>query len=346
MERLERLLDLVHVLQSAREPVPLTTLKEVFPDYSEGSPEAIRRKFERDKAELAKIGLVLRYVDDEDCGDGYLLDADASYLPDFVMSEEERAVLSTAARAALADTGFPHRTSLRLALAKLGAEPRDGAARVTISHGGCRAGAVASVEALGEALASRKRVQLRHRKPGAEATERSVDPYGVFLKAGKWYLVGLDHLSGERRVFELARIEAFSVNPKKPKQPDFDVPDDFELEPLLSVSPLAYHMGPPMEVQVRVDEEVAFLMKEWGTHTQGVFTFDTTNPEYVIDQVLSLGLRAELLSPPVLRERMAEILRRIAEAHQPLPDAAADSETSRRSDASAEVVAQPIEERA
>ena len=61
MERLERLLDLVHVLQSAREPVPLSTLKEVFRDYGEGSGDAVRRKFERDKAELARIGLVLRY---------------------------------------------------------------------------------------------------------------------------------------------------------------------------------------------------------------------------------------------------------------------------------------------
>ena len=84
MNRLERLLDLVHVLQTARAPVSLDALRELFPDYADGSPDATRRKFERDKAELAGIGLVLRFVSEEQAEhggqDGYWLDADASYL--------------------------------------------------------------------------------------------------------------------------------------------------------------------------------------------------------------------------------------------------------------------------
>ncbi|MFK8003458.1 MAG: helix-turn-helix transcriptional regulator [Polyangiales bacterium] len=318
MERLERLLDLVHVLQSAREPVPLSTLKEVFPDYSEGSDDAVRRKFERDKAQLARIGLVLRYQDDEDGGTGYSLDIDASYLPDFVMDESERALLSTAARAALADPGFPHRASLRLALAKLGAEPSDGASSVTISHGASRSGAAASVEALGEALAARKRVFLRHRKPGAKPTEREVDPYGLFLKAGAWYLVGLDHLSGEQRIFELRRVEELTINTKKPGTPDFSVPEDFELEPLLSVSPSHFRVHEPVRVAIRVDDEIAFLMKDWGEATDGVFEFETSNLQHIIDQVLSLGRRAELLSPPSARERVIDALRAILRTHDAL----------------------------
>ena len=56
MNRLERLLDLVHVLQTARAPVSLEALRELFPDYADGNADATRRKFERDKAELARIG--------------------------------------------------------------------------------------------------------------------------------------------------------------------------------------------------------------------------------------------------------------------------------------------------
>ena len=65
MNRLERLLDLVHVLQTARAPVSLDALRELFPDYADGSLDATRRKFERDKAELAGIGLVLRFVSEQ-----------------------------------------------------------------------------------------------------------------------------------------------------------------------------------------------------------------------------------------------------------------------------------------
>ncbi|MEM6956377.1 MAG: WYL domain-containing protein [Myxococcota bacterium] len=317
MDRLERLLDLVHVLQTARRPVPFSALRETFADYGEGSHESIRRKFERDKAELARIGLVLRYEDDDEGEAGYWLDADASYLPDFSMSEEERAIVATSARAALADPSFPHRRALRLALAKLGAEAGDASA-FTLSHGRPTAYSAASVEALGGALASRKRVRLRHRKPGHEPTERELDPYGLFLRAGAWYVVGFDHRSKEVRVFDLGRIESMEVNGKKPGAPDFDVPDDFEIRPLMNTSPLRYAVHESTAVAVRVDEEVAFLKKrDWGTPEGGVFRFSTTNLAYVIDEVLALGRRAELLSPALARDQLAAIYAEIAAAHAP-----------------------------
>jgi predicted DNA-binding transcriptional regulator YafY len=126
MNRLERLLDLVHVLQTARAPVSLDALRELFPDYADGSPDATRRKFERDKAELAGIGLVLRFVSEEHAEhggqEGYWLDADASYLPPIDLGPRDRALLTAAARAALGSEAFPHRAALRLALAKLDAE--------------------------------------------------------------------------------------------------------------------------------------------------------------------------------------------------------------------------------
>lgn len=315
MDRLERLLDLVHVLQTAREPVPLSTLRERFADYGEGSEESIRRKFERDKAELAGIGLVLRYVDGEDVESGYLLDAEASYLPSLELGESDRAVLATAARAALADSSFPHRRALRLALAKLGASPDEADPTIVISHGSAEDGDEGRVEALGAALAARKRVKLVHRKPRSESTEREVDPYGLFLRAGAWYLVGFDHRSKDVRFFMLSRIESASVNTKKPGTPDFDVPDDFELRPRMDTSPLHYDVHPTVCAQVRVDPDVVFLMERaWGAATDGVFEIETENLDYLIDQVLSLGKRAELLSPPHARERVVQALRAVLRA--------------------------------
>ena len=40
MDRLERLLDLVHVLHTSRRPVSLAHLKDRFDDYSDGSDDA------------------------------------------------------------------------------------------------------------------------------------------------------------------------------------------------------------------------------------------------------------------------------------------------------------------
>ncbi len=260
---------------------------------------------------------MLRYVDDDELEPGYLLDTEASYLPSLELGESERAVLATAARAALSDPSFPHRRALRLALAKLGASPDEADPSIVISHGAADDGDEGRVESLGAALASRKRVRLTHRKPGSEATERDVDPYGLFLRAGAWYLVGKDHRSDEVRFFRLSRIESAEVNPKKPGTPDFAVPEDFDLRPRIETSPLHYDVHATVTAKVRVDEDVAFLMERaWGTPTAGVFTLETENLDYLLDQVLMLGTRAELLSPPEGRARLAEALRAVLEAHQ------------------------------
>ncbi|HJL05363.1 MAG TPA: WYL domain-containing protein [Polyangiaceae bacterium LLY-WYZ-15_(1-7)] len=321
MDRLERLLDLVHVLQTAPRPVPLSALKDQFADYAEGSDEAVRRKFERDKAELARIGVVLRYVEDEEGDAGYFVDAEATYLPDLPLDEADRAVLATAAQAALADPSFPHRRALRLALAKLGATPDDAVPEVHLAHGAADdlpEGGASRLEALGAALTARKRVRLRYRKARADdATERDVDPYGLFLRRGAWYLVGRDHRSGETRMFRVSRIEEATPNTKKPGTPDFEVPADFDLDAVMRTSPLRYAVHAPVEARVRVDPDVAFLLeRQWGPpDADGVFTVETTHLDFLVDQVLGLGRRAELLAPPEGRARVAAALRAVLEAH-------------------------------
>jgi proteasome accessory factor B len=319
MDRLERLLDLVHVLQTSRRPVSLAELKDRFDDYSEGSDDAVRRKFERDKAELARIGIVLRYDGDED-DPGYSVDAEATYLPELELAEDDRALLATAAQAALADSSFPHRSALRLALGKLGADTDDVSARIQIGYGasdGTRDGGL--VEVLAAALAGRKRVRLQYRKAGAtEPTERDVDPYGLFLKRGAWYLVGHDHRSSEVRMFRVARIESAVPNDQKPGSPDFEVPESFDLEATMRTSPLRYLVHEPAIAKVRVDREVAFLVeREWGpADADNVHTFETTYLDHVVDQVLALGARAELLAPADARAVVRHALTAIVEAHR------------------------------
>ncbi len=319
MDRLERLLDLAHVLQSAREPLSLDQLKEIFDDYAVGSHEAVRRKFERDKAELASIGLVLRVaLADEGAAEGYRLDAEASYLPEISLEADERDLLAAAGRAALANPAFPHRRALRLALAKLDADDVP-ATTLAFHHGSVDPGEPVAerVETLGRALASRKRVTLRHRKPGAEAVEREVDPWALFLDRGAWYLTGFDHRAGERRVFRASRIEEVTLNPKRPKSPDFEVPEDFETPSSRSLDPLHFAIHPEAEARVRVDPEVSFLMEPaWGApDSDGVFTVRTTHLAYLVEQVLGLGHRAELLAPPEGREAMAVALEAVLDAH-------------------------------
>ncbi len=355
MNRLERLLDLVHVLQTARAPVSLAALREQFPDYARGQAEATRRKFERDKAELAGIGLALRFVDDEGEGEGgYWLDADASYLPPIDLSDTDRALLAGAARAALGSQSVPHRRALRLALAKLDADLKidpktdpktnKGAPHAAVweaplvipaAPGSRGAGWVAGggpaeptqpdlserLEALSDALARRKRVTLLYQKPESAPTRREVDPYALFSKSGIWHLCGHDHLRDATRLFRVSRVLEIEVHAKRPTQPDYSVPETFRAVDYSAMNPLHYQMHAPLTCRVRVDPDVAFLMQtSWGEPgPEGVFDVTTSNLPHLVQQVLSLGLRAELLSPPEARDALRAELDAVLRAHEASP---------------------------
>ena len=56
--------------------------------------------------------------------------------------------------------------------------------------------------ALREAVATRTSVRFQYRD-----VERTVDPWGLLLRDGFWYLIGLDHGRGEQRTFRIDRIE-------------------------------------------------------------------------------------------------------------------------------------------
>ena len=64
----------------------------------------------------------------------------------------------------------------------------------------------ATILALGAATHERRRLRLRYRSRRDEETERELDPYGLVVHEGTWYLVGWDHLRADLRVFRVDRI--------------------------------------------------------------------------------------------------------------------------------------------
>ena len=56
-----------------------------------------------------------------------------------------------------------------------------------------------------DAVFGDRRLRFRYRRAEARVVERDVDPLGLIIKAGVWYL--LADVAGERRLFRLSRIE-------------------------------------------------------------------------------------------------------------------------------------------
>ena len=77
--------------------------------------------------------------------------------------------------------------------------------------------------ALGTATRERRRVAITYRSWQGRVGLRELDPYGLVFHAGKWYVTGHDHRSGEVRTFRLDRISAVTQG-----EASFDVPEGFD----------------------------------------------------------------------------------------------------------------------
>ena len=84
---------------------------------------------------------------------------------------------------------------------------------------------------LAEGIRRQRRVVFRYASPGRESREREVDPYGLAVIGGRWYLAALDHGHGEVRVFRADRI----VSPKLGSEPAV-VPPGFDAVAFVSRS--------------------------------------------------------------------------------------------------------------
>ncbi|HSM93000.1 MAG TPA: WYL domain-containing protein [Anaeromyxobacteraceae bacterium] len=337
MQKAQRLLDLAAFLLRAAEPVSWREIQEQFPeDYGRSSGEAAIRKFERDKAELLELGIPIRYAaGDEDLPAGYLIDRDEFYLPDLKLPPEDLALLYLAGSAALAKGSFPYARDLAHALNKLsfaarapGAEAAASVGRRLSAQGDGEGEATddergigALLEELSRAVALKKRVHLAYE--GAERrarTERDVDPYGLYQKAGAWYVVGWCHLRRAIRTFSIGRIRSLAVNASAPRTPDFAPRKDFRLAEYATREAWEFSVHAPQRCRVRLDAPIApELVASFGPRAQvreeaqgAVVELDATNGEALVRHVLSLGDRAEILAPKALRDHARAILRALA----------------------------------
>ena len=115
--------------------------------------------------------------------------------------------------------------ALKRALSKLaralGVSGEDGVGGIKVT---LERGPDAHLKTLQHALTEGRRVHLDYWSASrGELTERSVDPWGLVAALGRWYLVALDHLSGEERMFRLDRIKDARLLDESA-----DIPGDFD----------------------------------------------------------------------------------------------------------------------
>ena len=195
VDRIERLTNLLALLLETGEPLSLVQIAgELDGQYPE--PDKARRSaFERDKSALRDIGVP---IETEIVGGGayagqtrYRIDRRAYELDDLELAADEVRALQVAVAAARTGAG-------RDAIWKLGGEVA--AERPPVSAVIPDRPELPTIRA---AVASRAPIEFSYR-----GVRRTVDPWGLLLRGGFWYVIGHDHDRGEQRTFRVDRIEA------------------------------------------------------------------------------------------------------------------------------------------
>ena len=239
IDAVERLVNLALFFAGSRGPVTSEEVRDaVFGYPSEQDEAAFLRMFERDKDDLRSMGFAIR----SDAEGNYRFDRVATYVSAIDLSAADLAALRMAGAAIADDPAFPFGRELRFALAKLssrlGATETPGPVRLVDESPAEQGQAVA---VLTSAAQSRKCVSFAYTDHAGEPSTREVEPYGLFLHDGRWYLVGHDRGRGGLRTFAVYRIANLQTNTTAPKTPDFERPDDFDVATFVG---LPFQYGP------------------------------------------------------------------------------------------------------
>lgn len=150
------------------------------------------------------------------------------------------------------------------------------------------------------------RVRLRYRE-GRAVVQRTIDPLGLVLKGGAWYLVA--RRSAGMRVYRVSRVARVRL-----LEASFDRPAEFELAAFWDEWSRAFEAGRArVEVTVRVAEDVRrFLPGEPQIEPDGraIVAFEHLGDAY--RELLRFGSHVEVLEPAELRERVAATGREVA----------------------------------
>ena len=174
----------------------------------------------------------------------------------------------------------------------------------------------AVVLALADA-ARRRRVMRAWYESGrtGERTRRELDPYGLIVVNGRWYLSAFDHLSGERRIFRADRLSDVRDTRRRAAPP----PDGFDPAEHVATSlarvPWRYavevvlHGATVAEVRARVPVTVAELeadgdgvrLRARAQHLDGMARM-----------LASIGFDFTVVEPAELRSAVAALAERLA----------------------------------
>ncbi len=324
--RAERLVALLFLLQQRRR----ATAAELA-----AALEVSERTVYRDVEALLAAGVPL-WTEQGRAGGIRLLDGWRTRL-DGLTGKEAAAIFAVGVPELLAELGLG--TALSAArgkvLAGLPAELREYAERIADRFHLDAPGWFQQVEeatqltVVADAVASARRLRVEYRR-GAQVVVRELDPLGLVVKAGVWYLVG--RVGEDIRTYRVARIAAAAPLPGS-----FERPADFTLSRWWQQASARFERSLLREtVRLRLTPQALRALRNVTDEDAAAAALATAGPPgedgrrevdleveslpVATGQLLALGVGVEVLAPETLRATLAELGLAIAARNAPVQD--------------------------
>ena len=189
---------------------------------------------------------------------------------------------------------------------------------------------VPHLAALSRAVWEEQRAEIRYRKRDGEV-KRLLDPLGLVLKAGVWYLVALSGRTRSLRTFRVSRVQSVKVLDE-----DVTRPDDFDLATHwaeASVDFLGSWPTSPVIVRLRQEllghlqhlqgprlaESARESASEPDAHGWVTATLQFEYVESAAYDLMRFGGDLEVIEPLHLREQLAERAAQMVERYASVP---------------------------
>jgi predicted DNA-binding transcriptional regulator YafY len=178
-------------------------------------------------------------------------------------------------------------------------------------------------ELVSQALLSRNRLKISHfNRSTGHTSEREISPQRLTFYRDNWYLDSWCHQRNAIRSFAVDALQQVEVLPKK----SIDKPDA-ELGRELASGYGIFSGAKTRLAELRFSPERArwVAQEQWHPEQQARFDDDgnyyltipySQQPELIMD-ILKHGAQVEVLSPPSLREAVAETIAQMSQRYQP-----------------------------
>lgn len=179
--------------------------------------------------------------------------------------------------------------------------------------------------AIARAVWEQRRIRIAYGRHG-KTVERTLQPLGVVLKAGVWYLIA--EVEGDVRTYRVARIDAVEETDERFERPaDFDLVgwwqrSSAQFEQSLRTVPVRIRLsraGVRALPAVLEPEAAVKALEQAGPPDEDGWvevTVELEEPHIAASQLIGLGDEVEVLAPPAVRAAFVAIVRRMADRHR------------------------------